>query len=97
MTRLSAAVVSKVIIAAWLSTDGNVVDDILGSILGCMQPGEPNSEVDNDQNYCNHKSNHILHDGTDVATKRHVSTLPGIIIFPSIVVVRSLKCKKYTS
>lgn len=92
ITRLSAMVVSIDIIVASLSAAGGVVDDVLGSVFGCMHPREPNSEVDDDQNDCNHNSDHILHNDTDVATECHVSTLLGIVILPSVVVVRSLKC-----
>ena len=55
----------------------------------------PDSEVDNDQNDSNHQENHILHNGTNVAEKGHISRLPGIFIPSSVVVIRSLK--KYNS
>ena len=62
-----------------------------------MQPRESNSEVDNDENYSNQQENHILHNGTDVATECHVSTLLGVIILSSVVVIRSLRVWKVNS
>ena len=51
----------------------------------------PEGEVDSDQRDNKHQDNYnILHNGTNVAEKSHLSRLPGINIPSSIVVIRSL-------
>ena len=67
-----------------------IIDVVFGFIFGSNEPRKSNSEVDNNHSYCCQQENHVLHNGTDVATECHVATLLGIGKFSSIVVIRSL-------
>ena len=67
------------------------IDDVLSCSRGSVEPGESNSEVDNDKSYASQQEEHVLGDGTDVAAEGHVSTLLCILIVAGIVVIRSLR------
>lgn len=67
-----------------------VIDGIFSFLLGSVEPGKPNSEVDNDQGYSHQQEEHVLDDGTNVAAESHVATLLGTVKVSSIVVIRCL-------
>ena len=67
-----------------------VIDGVFSSLPDSIEPGKPDSEVDNDQGYSHQQEEHVLDDGTNVAAESHVATLLGIVKVSSIVVIRCL-------
>ena len=67
-----------------------VIDDLFSFVLGSIEPGKSNSEVDNDQSYSHQQENYVLHDGKNVTAESHIATLLGTVKVSRIVMIRCL-------